>query len=45
MAIDPDVENAVHSPLTHITGFSHLNDTNMAASFSLAQTGTTTGGK
>lgn len=45
MAIYPDVENAVHSPLSHITGFSHLNSTNMAASFSLAQIGTRTGGK
>lgn len=45
MALDPDVENAVHSPLTHITGFSHLNDTNMAASFFLAQIGTRSEGK
>lgn len=26
----PDVENAVHPPLPHVTGFSHLSDTNMA---------------
>lgn len=26
----PDVENAVHPPLLHVTGFSHLSNTNTA---------------